>query len=83
MLTYYVIDYFSFLSQFNSNSCSFQLSLGADELVGVSITEFIVQIRVSTRHDKQIVVADRVRYPRCSLSSSHPVLKYLSNTLLL
>ena len=73
MLTCYVIDYFSFLGQFNSNSCSFQLCLGANELVGVSSTELIVQIRVSTSHDKQIVVAEGVRYPRRSLSCHHPV----------
>ena len=73
MFTYYVIDYFSFLGQFNSHSSSFQLCLGADELVSVSSTELTVQIRVSTSHDKQIIVAEGVRYPRRPLSCHHPI----------
>ena len=83
MLTYYFIDYFLFLSQVSSHSCSPQLCLGADELVGVISTELTVQIGVSARHGKQIIIAEGVRYPRRFLSCHHPVRQYLNNTPLL
>ena len=83
MLTYYFIDYFLFLSQISSHSCSLQLCLGADELVGVISTELTVPIGVFARHGKQIVVAEGVRYPRRSLPCQHPVRQYLNDTLLL
>ena len=83
MLTYYFIDYFLFLSQISSHSCSPQLCLGADELVGVISTELTVQIGVSARNGKQIIVAERMRYSRRFLPCQHPVRQYLNDTPLL